>query len=252
MLRKIVKIDEEKCDGCGQCVPACAEGAIQVVGGKARLVSELYCDGLGACLGECPQDAITIEEREAEVFDEAAVARHLGHCAGTPSAHSAPVVHACPGSASQVLRRSTPAPAAETEPSALGNWPVQLSLVPVRAPYFEGARLLIAADCVPFALADFHRSALAGRALVVGCPKLDNTDMYRRKLAEIFRQNDIQSVEVIYMEVPCCFGLVHLVRLALEESEKTIPLTLTKVSVRGAVLERSEPEKACVYEEGAS
>ncbi len=260
MLRKIVKIDEEKCNGCGLCVPSCAEGAIQVIGGKARLVSETYCDGLGACLGECPQGALTVEEREAGDFDPAEVEKHLGR----PAPHAAP--HACPGSNVQVLRRpdpaaaphaaphacpgsmartlqqsegaSTPAADAEAMPSLLANWPVQLALAPIRAPYFDGARLCIAADCVPFAFADFHRRFLSGRTLVIGCPKLDDAGLYRQKLAQIFSQNDIQSVDVVYMEVPCCYGLVHLVRLALADSGKDIPLTLTKVGIRGGILEK--------------
>jgi len=243
--RKIIKIDEEKCDGCGLCVPACAEGAIQVIDGKARLVSEVYCDGLGDCLGECPRGALTIEEREAEEFDEKAVERHLVEQKAqqtAPSQQSDPLPCGCPGSASQTLKpRQTARPDAEgdagTTPSALGNWPVQLHLVPVVAPYFNEARLVIAADCVPFSFADFHRKFLAGRALLVGCPKLDDAEAYREKLAQIFRQNDIKSVEVVYMEVPCCFGLVHLVGKALEESGRDIPLSFTKVGIHGEILE---------------
>jgi NAD-dependent dihydropyrimidine dehydrogenase PreA subunit len=260
MLRKVIKIDEEKCNGCGLCVPSCAEGAIQVIDGKARLVSETYCDGLGACLGECPQGALTVEEREANDFDPNAVEQHLGRPAPVRPVAAAPHAkpHACPGSNVQVLRRPEPSPAhacpgsmarmlerseavpaadPETMPSMLGNWPVQLSLAPIRAPYFDGARLCIAADCVPFAFADFHRQFLSGRTLVIGCPKLDNTELYRQKLAQIFSQNDIQSIDVVYMEVPCCFGLVHLVRLALADSGKDIPLALTKVGIRGAIVE---------------
>jgi len=277
--RQIVIIDEDKCDGCGLCVIACAEGAIQIIEGKARLVSEKYCDGLGACLGECPQGALMIEEREAEEFSEAAVerpfgatlrvtppvqdpekrdpsgslfegqgrpnGRHLGQMAGSASAAQTPS-HAfvCPGAAARMIpRREAGEPmadGAEGASSMLGNWPVQLRLVPVQAPYFEGARLLIAADCVPFSFADFHRQCLAGRVLLVGCPKLDETELYRRKLAAIFAQNQIESIDVAYMEVPCCFGLVHIVREALEESGKSIPATLTKFAIAGGICETSD------------
>ena len=251
-LRKILRIDEEKCDGCGQCVPACAEGALEIIDGKARLVSEVYCDGLGACLGECPQGAITIEEREAENFDLEAAERHLakGREEAAPAKAETSVeadapFAGCPGAASRVLSRGVGAEAdsdrekTAREPSMLVNWPVQLRLVPVQASYFDGAKLLIAADCTPFAFADFHGQLLAGRTLVVGCPKLDDVDLYRRKLAQIFLQNDIREVEVAYMEVPCCYGLVHLVQCALQDSEKKIPLTLTKIGVKGDILERN-------------
>jgi len=249
-LRKIVKIDEEKCDGCGQCVPACAEGALEIIDGKARLVSEVYCDGLGDCLGECPQEAITIEERQADEFDLEATERHLTQ-RGEKEAPAVPETSAeaddppfagCPGAAARLLRNDTAvaAPDAETTargPSMLINWPVQLRLVPVQAPYFDGARLLIAADCTPFAFADFHGRFLAGRTLVVGCPKLDDVDLYRKKLAQIFLQNDIREVEVAYMQVPCCYGLVHLVQGAVQDSGKDIPLCLTKIGVKGDILE---------------
>ena len=267
MLRQIVKIDEEKCDGCGVCVPTCAEGAIQIIDGKARLVSDVYCDGLGACLGECPQDAISIEEREAAAFDEEAAHRHVERqetaaqvcgCSSEPesagqvcgcSSEPEPTGHACPGAASQVLQPAGSVPIAGNDGespvtlSALANWPVQLVLAPVQAPYFQGARLLIAADCVPFALADFHQGFLAGRTLLMGCPKLDDAELYRRKLAQIFIQNDIQSVEVLYMEVPCCFGLAHLIHLAIQESGKDIPVEITKIGIRGTIGEVQELEK---------
>jgi len=251
--RNIVKIDEEKCDGCGACVPACAEGALQVIDGKARLVSETYCDGLGACLGECPQGAITIEQREAEEFDIEAAHRHVAARGGGQQEEAKASVAAgssdggCPGAASRVLpRRQTgisdaPENAAQT-PSALGNWPVQLRLVPVRAPYFDGSTLLITADCVPFAFADFHRRFLADKTLLIGCPKLDDAELYRRKIAQIFLQNNILEVEVVYMEVPCCYGLVHLVQQALKESGKDIPLALTKVSIKGEILESTKAQ----------
>lgn len=255
MRRQIIKIDEEKCDGCGRCVPACAEGAIQIIDGKAKLVSEVYCDGLGACLGECPRGAITIEEREAEEFDPEAVRGHLKSQKQSweqtkSTAHASAIDCGCPGSASQVLRKRETAPAEESSPesggvpSQLGHWPVQLCLVPVQAPYFQGADLLIAADCVPVAYADFHRRFLTGRTVLVGCPKFDDVDSYHHKLTEIFRQNDIRSVEMVYMEVPCCFGLVHLVQLARQDSGKAIPITMTKIGIRGDILERSQPVPA--------
>jgi Fe-S-cluster-containing hydrogenase component 2 len=257
MRREIIKIDEEKCDGCGLCVPACEEGAIQVIDGKAKLVSEVYCDGLGACLGECPQGALTIETREADAFDETAVEKHLKsshpkkvELSPQPESDTSGCSFSCPGSAAQVLQRQGGAPSSEGAEEAgsiqaqLGQWPVQLHLVPVNAPYFQDADLLIAADCVPFAYADFHRKFLKGRALVVGCPKLDDVETYRTKLTEIFRQNDIRMVEVAHMEVPCCFGLVQLVQAALKDSGKPIPLVLTKVGIRGEILERSQPAAA--------
>ncbi len=244
-IRTIIKIDEEKCDGCGQCVPACVEGALQIIDGKARLVREQYCDGLGACLGDCPQGAIAIEEREAEEFDEAAVERHLAEqVADTASQpHAAAPAAGCPGAVAFALDQ----PAADEHtvasqedhpsPSGLANWPVQLNLVPVQAPYLQGARLLMAADCVPFAFTDFHQRFLTGHVLLVGCPKLDDAEFYRDKLAQIFATNDIQSVDVVHMEVPCCFGLVGLVQLALQDSGKQIPASVTKVGVRGDILE---------------
>lgn len=247
-VRKIIRIDEDRCDGCGLCVLACAEGAIQVINGKARLVSDSYCDGLGACIGDCPQNAIEIIEREAQEFSEIAVKKHLaGVSANKPAPEpvlkasvKAPV-HACPGSFSRSLhpaRTVLANDAAEDAggcPSQLANWPVQLKLAPVKAPYFEGAKLLIAADCVPFALPDFHSKFLAGRTLLIGCPKLDDAALYRQKLAEIFRQNDIKSVEVAFMEVPCCFGLVQLVNGALEDSGKELLLNPSRIGIRGDV-----------------
>jgi ferredoxin len=258
-LRKIITIDEDKCDGCGLCVDACHEGAIQLVDGVARLVSESYCDGLGDCLAECPQDAITIEERESVPFDEKAVAQHLAQMrarkkatlsmapAGPDPDHAHAHTHAggCPGAAVRQLKPVGPmAPTAGpgsapggvvagTTPSALANWPVQLHLVPVQAPFFHQARLLIAADCVPFAQPDFHRDMLAGRTLLVGCPKLDDTSAYLDKLTAIFQFNEIESVEVAFMEVPCCHGLVRLVQSALEASGKDLQPALTRVGLRG-------------------
>lgn len=244
--RKIVKIDETRCDGCGQCALACAEGAIEIIDGKARLVKDSYCDGLGACLGDCPREAITIEERPAEAFDPAAVHEHLKARAEPPK----PTTHeklpcGCPGSMTRSLEPKsaarTPACDANMEASSeLRNWPVQMKLVPANAPYFSGADLLISADCVAHAFADFHRQFLAGRILLVGCPKLDDTELYLRKLTEIFRLNDIRSVEVAFMEVPCCFGLIRTVTQALAASGKTIPLTAVKVSIKGDICERQE------------
>ena len=247
-LREIVKIDEAKCNGCGLCVPACAEGAIQIIEGKARLVNEQYCDGLGACLGQCPQGAITIERHEAEEFDPEAVKRHVGDTAETAvsqdamaRAQSQALPCGCPGTGSQMLKVAyATAPATEdgeVMPSRLGNWPVQLSLVTTQAPYFQGTRLVIAADCVPFAFADFHRRFLGGRTLLIGCPKLDDANFYEHKLADILAANDIQAVEVVHMEVPCCLGLVRLVEMALQRCGKDIPLTTTEIGIRGNVQE---------------
>jgi Pyruvate/2-oxoacid:ferredoxin oxidoreductase delta subunit len=253
LKRRIIEIDQEKCDGCEQCVDACHEGAIAMVDGKAKLVSDVYCDGLGDCIGECPQDAITIVEREAEAFDEAAVQQHLAQRdaketdpAPAPAKPAAPFpMHrggggGCPGAMARMLRPQSevaPAPRAggAGQPSALRNWPVQLHLLPVQAPYFDKARVLLAADCVPFAYADFHQSMLAGRTLIIGCPKLDDTSAYEEKLAAIFRFNDIEAVEVAFMEVPCCHGLVRLVAKALERSGKAIPLEMVQVGIDGTI-----------------
>jgi Pyruvate/2-oxoacid:ferredoxin oxidoreductase delta subunit len=252
ILRKIIHIDEEKCDGCGLCVPACVEGALAIVEGKARLISETYCDGLGACLGECPQGAITIEEREAEAFDEDAVAGHLA-AQGTPAPaadHHASSNRDLPCPSARSLRLepcaqdATGASDASAAPSALSHWPVQLMLVPPDAPYFQGTELLVAADCVPFAYAGFHGDLLAGRALVVGCPKLDDVGFYRTKLAQILRASDIRKVTVVHMEVPCCFGLVMAVRQALAESGKDIPLEEITITIRGQRAQESRTTPA--------
>lgn len=248
MLRKIVEIDEAKCDGCGECIPSCAEGAIELVGGKARLVSEVLCDGLGACLGECPQGAIRITEREAAAFEEDAVAlRRVGTgSAGSPILRprlptltvvkeASPGGGACPGSRSRAfdVRERTPAPAAAGG-SQLTHWPVQLALVNARAPWLRGADLLVAADCVPFAYADFHRDFLSGRRVVVGCPKLDDLGGYVEKLAELIRVAGPRSLTVVKMEVPCCNGIAAAAREALRLSGRSLPYAESTIGVEGS------------------
>ncbi len=242
-VRPIIRIDEEKCDGCGLCATACHEGAIAVVDGKARLVSETYCDGLGACLGECPRGAISIEKREAEEFDEEAAARAQRE---KPQPKSLPC--GCPGTMARSLKEmplpdlaESPVPASGMSRrgpvvSRLGNWPVQLSLVPVNAPYLKGADLLLAADCTAFACPDFHERFLEGKILLMGCPKLDDSDFYEEKVGAILAENGIQSVEVVTMEVPCCSGLVRLVQSAIEKRKFSVSLTLTKVGIRGEMI----------------
>ncbi len=240
-VRKIVKIDEDKCDGCGLCVPACHEGAIQIIDGKARLVSEMYCDGLGDCLGECPVGAITIEERPAEEFKEQAVKRHLAELAEQKGNRKVP--SGCPGAMMQELaRQAEPSerPAGDAAPSQLTNWPVQLKLVSPEAPYFENADLLLAADCVPFSLSDFHARFLHGRTLLIGCPKLDDAEFYVQKLTEILKHSKVRTLTVLHMEVPCCHGLSRIAHAALQASGKEIPTREVTVSLRGQVLEETE------------
>ena len=233
MKRNIINIDEEKCNGCGLCVDACHEGALKLIDGKARLVSESYCDGLGNCLPECPTGAITIEEREADAFDEKAVQQHMEKAAAKPQACS------CPSSQPKAFDKSPApaAPAAQTERgSELAQWPCQIKLVPVNAPYFENAKLLIAADCTAYAYADMHSRFMRGRVTLIGCPKLDMVD-YTEKLAEIIRQNNIKSVEVLRMSVPCCGGIEHAVKQALMASGKMIPWHVTVISMDGTIIE---------------
>lgn len=212
-VRTIVKIDEDKCTGCGLCVPACAEGALQIIDGKARLVSEIYCDGLGACLGTCPYDAITIETREADDFDEKAVEEFLENQEKVTrkAEKPAPVHQGCPGSLLRTMDRNVANEAVNAEPvqSLLSHWPVQLRLVPPMAPYLKNADILVCADCVPFALAGFHDRYLADRVVLVGCPKLDDLSYYREKLEDVFREARPHSITVLRMEVPCCSGLSH-------------------------------------------
>lgn len=233
LSRKIVKIEEEKCNGCGVCIPACVEGALQLIDGKAKLISEKYCDGLGACLGECPEGAIIIEEREAEEFDEEATEHHLDeqkHLAGKlPCGCPSTVVRQFERQeAAGVTPRETPAPR-----STLGQWPVQLTLVPPSAPFLKEADLVLAADCVPFAYASFHHDFLKDRALLVACPKLDNFAAHQKKLTEILRQSKIKSLTVVHMEVPCCSGLLHMANQAIRLSSQDVPLEEVTVGIRG-------------------
>lgn len=239
MARKIVKIDEARCNGCGLCVPKCAEGAIQIVEGKARLAAENLCDGLGACLGQCPQGAITIEDRPAEAFDEHAVEQHKRR-EQRPSHHSHG--HAgCPGAMMRKLQttRTTDAkPQADTAAAAesvLRHWPVQLALVPVRGEMWHDADVLVAADCVAFAMPDFQARLLPGKSLAIACPKLDDIEPYIEKLAEIFGGNDIRSITVAHMEVPCCGGIVYAVRQALVRCDRNIPVRDITVGIDGTV-----------------
>lgn len=253
IVRKIVKIDEDKCDGCGLCVSACAEGALQIIDGKARLVSDKYCDSLGACLGECPQEAILIEEREAEPFNEEAVKEHLS---GGNTLHMEPQC-GCPGAAVRQFERKESLPCGcpsgavaefnatrntdemkipeSRQPSRLGHWPVQLTLVPPKAPFLQGADVLLAADCTAFSYGAFHRDFLADHTLLVACPKLDNYDAHLDKLTEILRQSDIRSLTVLRMEVPCCAGLTRMAMQAILSSNKTVPFKEVILGIRGEV-----------------
>jgi NAD-dependent dihydropyrimidine dehydrogenase PreA subunit len=233
-LRNIVRIDEEKCNGCGLCVNACVEGAIKIIDGKARLVSEIYCDGLGACLGHCPEDAITIEKREAEDFDEEATKAYL---AKEKSAQMQ-TDFVCPGMVTKQLK-TKPVPdnaaPAGAVPSQLGQWPVQLKLVSPHAPYFAGADLLLVADCVPFTMGDFHTRFLKDHNIAVGCPKLDDVQFYIEKLAAILQANKLNSLTVIHMQVPCCSGLTHIARQAIAQSNTEMTFEDVTVDLQGNV-----------------
>jgi ferredoxin len=270
--RKIINIEEDKCNGCGLCIPNCPEGALQIIDGKARLISDLFCDGLGACIGHCPQGAIVIEEREAEKYDEKKVMEnivkqgkntiiaHLNHLKEhnefgylkeamdyimakgikirptdlVNAQHSGGV---CPGSKvldsreKEMLGKETES--AHKNASQLETWPVQLKLVPAFAPFLNGANVLIAADCVPFAYADFHEDLLKGKILLVGCPKLDDVSYYKKKITQIIKNNDIKSITYAHMEVPCCFGLLPAIKNSIAESGKDVPFNDVTISIKG-------------------
>ncbi|NCD23640.1 MAG: 4Fe-4S ferredoxin [Spartobacteria bacterium] len=248
MKRKIISIDEARCNGCGLCVSACHEGAIQLIDGKAKLVSDSYCDGLGDCLPACPVDAIRIVEREAADYDEAAVAARQAAAKGpaapaapAPAAAKPPLPCGCPGTLAKAIARTPtpqalPADAPSPPVAQLGNWPVQIKLVNVRAPYLQNAALLIAADCTAFAYADIHHKFMRNRVTLIGCPKLDEGD-YAEKLTAILQANEIKSVTVLRMEVPCCGGIAAAVQRALQASGKTIPWQVVTISTDGAILD---------------
>ncbi len=236
-IRKIIEIDQEKCDGCGACVPSCAEGAIRIIDGKAKVVADKYCDGLGACLGECPKDALRIVEREADAFDEEAVHEMLKQ-----QESEKPLACGCPSSQVQILPMAGPSPAGTPGQhgsggtSNLRHWPVQIRLIPPGAPFLKGTDLLIAADCVPVAYPSFHRDFLTGKAVMIGCPKFDDTALYVEKLSQIFAWDGIKSVTVVVMEVPCCSGMPKIIEKAMEKAGVTIPLKTTVISSKGEIL----------------
>ena len=240
MVRRIIEIDQEKCNGCGACAAACHEGAIGMVDGKARLLRDDYCDGLGDCLPVCPVDAIQIMEREAAAYDEAAVLAKKAEALKDTAPRQAPPSGGCPGSMAQALRPAAPSPdAAASQDGAvshLAQWPVQIKLVPAEAPYFSGAKLLIAADCTAYARADFHRRFMRGRITLIGCPKLDEGD-YAEKLTEILRRNDIREVTIVRMDVPCCGGMQRAAETALRQSGKFIPWQVVTLGRDGNILD---------------
>lgn len=248
VTRKVIRIDEELCNGCGQCVPSCAEGAIQIIEGKARLVSDKYCDGLGACLGECPMGALSFEEREAEEFDEKAVFGHLNEIGRSVEDHivrqaqHAQNQHAhhggCPGSRMFDFTADTNEEAeGETvkQRSQLRQWPVKLNLVNPSAPYFRDADLVLAADCAAFACGSFHSDYMKGKAIAIGCPKFDDVNYYIEKLKAIIEDGGVKSIAVVHMEVPCCMGLLYAAEKAVEMSERKVPIEEVVISIRGEV-----------------
>ena len=244
--RKIIEIDEELCDGCGQCVPSCAEGALQVIDGKAKVIADQFCDGLGACLGECPTGALKIVEREVEDFDEAAVEEYLSKKERTPFV--APVGGGCPSAGIQTFIKPKIAhqdasvlSGDKVSASALSHWPVQIRLVPPTAPFLRGADLLVVADCVPIAFPSLHQDFLKGKAVMVGCSKFDEAQAYVDKFSDIFNTAGIKQITIVIMEVPCCAGLPGIVKKGLENSGANIPIEEIVISTRGEILERSGP-----------
>ena len=251
VTRKIIEIDDQLCDGCGQCIPSCAEGALQIIDGKARVVADNLCDGLGACMGECPTGALQIVEREADEFDETAVEKHLeevepSKTPGPKSGPGAPIM-AC-GCPSQQIRNLAPSPhpgghsaSGVTAPSSslsrLGHWPVQIRLVPANAPFLKNADLLVLADCVAVTFPDLHKKLISGKVVMMGCPKFDDVDGYVQKFKEVFEKADIRSVTVAEMEVPCCAGLPWIVKKAMEAAGKKIPGREIVINPRGSIIE---------------
>jgi len=245
-MRKIVEIDEELCDGCGQCALACAEGALEIKDGKARLIKESYCDGLGACLSGCPQGAVRVIEREADEFDPEEVEQHLAAQKETEEQKEFTPACGCPSARIETFlqppfvdRRSGPVEL-DARDSELSHWPIQIRLVPPTAPFLKNANLLVVSDCAPVAYPNFHREFVNGKAVLLGCPKFDNAQEYIRKFAEIFQTADIQSVTVIDMEVPCCSAMPAIVQKAMKEAGKDIPLEEITVGIRGKILERKK------------
>lgn len=245
-MRKIIEINEDLCNGCGNCIISCAEGALQIVEGKAKLVAEKYCDGLGACLGECPTGALKVIEKEAEDFDETAVEHHLAQVKNEQEQVSDRLPCGCPstnlqmfGSKSACQKANTPVSHQPME-SELTHWPVQIRLVPSTAPFLQGADLLVAADCTPFAYADFHKDFIQGKVVLVGCPKFDDAQLYVDKFTEVFEKANIRSVTTVVMEVPCCQGLPVIVKKAMENAGKSIPMEYVILGLRGDVLKRED------------
>jgi Fe-S-cluster-containing hydrogenase component 2 len=239
--RKIVEIDTERCNGCGQCVPACAEGAMQIIDGKAKLISDVYCDGLGACLGECPQDALRVIERAADEFNEAEVEKHLQASSPSHSAAADSAAAGCPSARARILssaQKNHAAGITEKQKSGLAHWPVQIRLVQPGAAFLKNADLLIAADCTPIAYPDFHKDFLQGKAVMIGCPKFDDADAYIEKFAQIFKTANIKSVTVVVMEVPCCQGLPVIIKEGMALAGKNMPIEKIVISAEGEVLQR--------------
>jgi len=235
-IRNIVLIDEDKCNGCGECVTSCAEGAIEIIDGKAKLVSEIYCDGLGACLGSCPQDAISIEKRESAEFDEVATEEHLKKMKQTEAAQPKSPCQ-CPGTMMQSFKSDAEASSSTggDVSSQLAQWPVQLTLLSPQAPYFKGADLMLTADCVPFAMGDFHSKLLKDKVIAIACPKLDDIDPYIQKVSEIIKINNLNSLTVVHMQVPCCSGMTYIAKQAIELSGVDMKFQDITIDLQGNV-----------------
>jgi Pyruvate/2-oxoacid:ferredoxin oxidoreductase delta subunit len=253
VIRKIIEIDEELCDGCGNCVPSCAEGALQIVDGKARVIADIYCDGLGACLGECPLGALSIVEREADEFDEEAVEKLIASKEKQALKEVPFVSGGCPSARLQTFEQAPSAPAsdlqtapppAEQAQSALSHWPVQIMLVPPTAPFLKGADLLVLADCVPVAFPSLHRDFLQGKAVMMGCPKFDDAEHYVEKFSQICKLSGINSITAVVMEVPCCSALPMIVKKGMELSGVNIPMEEVVISTRGKILQRTQVQAA--------
>jgi len=251
VIRKIIEIDEDLCDGCGNCVPSCAEGALEIIDGKARVVADIYCDGLGACLGECPQGALSIVEREASEFDEEAVEEYLAEKKKQPAGQPKVMPMVAGGCPSARLQTFKPAAADSAGPlaadevdSALSHWPVQIMLVPPTAPFLRGADLLVLADCVPVAFPTLHRDFLKGKAVMMGCPKFDNAEQYVEKFSQICKLSGIKSITAVVMEVPCCSALPMIVKKGMALSGAEIPMEEVVISTRGKILERRKVQAA--------